>query len=175
VKTLSKLKGNKVIVRVSPEEKAEWMKFSKEEKISLSDMIRILMRKAIHNPNIFYESMTADTALVLKVFKESMQEINKELNRHQQQNALLIQALKAAPYYPNKTPEFTEFRKILLANPAHKELDTYAKIEEWLVKEFPDQEKAIRIDKIYYAIIQDLIQEEKISHDPRSQLLHWQV
>ena len=53
------------------------------------------------------------------------------------------------------------------------ELNTYQKIEDFLVQEYPSREEEITDDKIYNEILIELMQEGFLSYKVRSRRLKW--
>lgn len=64
--------------------------------------------------------------------------------------------------------------KVALSNyENHADLDSYKKVEEFLVQEFPDKEQELLNDKIYNEILLELMQEGYLEYNVRSRRLKW--
>lgn len=163
------------MVRVSSEEKTKWINFSKDQNMSLSDIVRNLVRKAIYNPSILYESSGTDPSVILSKFDEKMEQITEQLSNYQRQNALLLKTLSNTSVLSEKENLYERFQTQLKNHPDPKSLDNYDKIEDWLVEKNPDFKKELQIEKVYYPVIQDLIQEGHIVYNSQSKKLHWQL
>ena len=54
-------------------------------------------------------------------------------------------------------------------------LDTYDKIEGYLLKQFPQWESELTVDKIYYDLVLKFLQQGDVIYNTRTKKLKWSV
>lgn len=94
--------------------------------------------------------------------QETLQKLHQmsQLLIHQQENG-------------EKADLLEEIKQKLLNYDKLVELDTYKKIEDFLVQEYPSREEEITDEKVYNEILLELMQEGFLAYKVRSRRLKW--
>ncbi|MHA1971586.1 MAG: hypothetical protein ACTSW1_01265 [Candidatus Hodarchaeales archaeon] len=121
---------------------------------------------------------------IIEDVKQDIAELREELVKMQsqtfEQNQRMLNAIEQMATFllhqqeNNQIEDFqAQIENALLEHPNPKEINTYKKIEDFLVSKFPDKEKELREDRVYNDVILELLRKEQVEYNVRSRKLKW--
>jgi len=162
-------------------------RLSKEKEKDLEEVTRLLsdgnktefFKRAIdffkENPDLYRKGkvQVADS----QVTKEDLEALkgdlfhllNQRLSFIQEMTQLLLDQKENG----NKASRIDSIKTILLEYKNLSELDTYGKVEQYLVEKLPDLKEEIEEHRIYNDVLFELMQEGHVVYNQRSKKLHW--
>ncbi len=169
-------------------------RLSKEDKIDLDEVANKLamgnktnfiigaIRKFKDHPEQW--NIMGDSVIENLVTKEELKQTKEEILQKQEETIESLlktqEAINQMQYLiahqkenSHKADLLEDIKSGILNYENRKELETYKKVEEFLVQKFPDEEQWIVEEKIYNEIILELMQEGFLEYKVRSRTLKW--
>ena len=130
-----------------------------------------------HNPELYGRGKVAIPTE--NISKKDLEELETNLfNRLQYQIEtlqMMTQSLVDREETSDKQEKLSEIEQMLLKYSGLARLDTYDKIEGYLVKQFPQWETELTVEKIYYDLILKFLRQEDVIYNTRTKKLKWSV
>jgi len=129
------------------------------------------------NPKLFGQGKVnvADS----QVTKEDLEELKGDLFHQLNQNLSYIQEMTQLlldqKENGHQTTRIDSIKTVLKECKNLSELDTYGKVEQYLVKMLPNLKEEIKENRIYNDVLFELMQEGHVIYNQRSKKLNWRV
>ncbi|MFX0058390.1 MAG: hypothetical protein ACFE8J_08835 [Candidatus Heimdallarchaeota archaeon] len=140
-----------------------------------TDFIRNAIRFFKENPDLYGQG-TVNVA-ESQVTKEDLEELKGDLFHQLNQNLSFIQEMTQLlldqKENGRRATRINDIKTILLEHTNLAELDTYGKIEQFLVEELPELKDEIVENRIYNDVLFELMQEGHVIYNQRSKKLNW--
>jgi hypothetical protein len=130
-----------------------------------------------HNPELYGRGKVAiPTETITKKDLEELETNLFERFQYQLETLQMItQSIVDREETAEKQEKLSEIEKILFNFKGLNRLDTYDKIEGFLIKKFPHWETELTVEKIYYDLILKFLQQGDVIYNTRTKKLKWSV
>ncbi|MFX0172038.1 MAG: hypothetical protein ACFE9L_08965 [Candidatus Hodarchaeota archaeon] len=140
-----------------------------------TDFIRTSIEFFKNNPDLYGQG-TVNVA-ESQVTKEDLEELKGDLFHQLNQNLSFIQEMTQLlldqKENGRRTTKIDSIKTVLLECKNLTELDTYGKVEHYLVEKLPELKDEIVENRIYNDVLFELMQEGHVIYNQRSKKLNW--
>lgn len=130
-----------------------------------------------HNPELYGRGKVAipTEAITKKDLDELETNLFERLQFQLETLQMMTQSIVDREETTEKHEKLSEIENILFNFKGLKLLDTYDKIEGFLIKQFPQWETELTVEKIYYDLVLKFLQQGDIIYNTRTKKLKWSV
>lgn len=130
-----------------------------------------------HNPELYGRGKVAipTETITKKDLEELETNLFERLQYQIQTLQMMTQSIVDREETAEKQEKLAEIEQTLFNFKGLKRLDTYDKIEGFLIKQFPQWESDLTVEKLYYELILKFLQQGDVIYNTRTKKLKWSV